>query len=100
MGVSFPLVLLFDIFRLCAAFHPLAAMMKIQVIYVFTHDSILLGEDGPTHQPVEHLPSLRLIPNLLVIRPSDATEMAAAWVAALNHTDGPTALILSRQDIP
>ncbi|MCR4321225.1 MAG: transketolase [Candidatus Brocadiaceae bacterium] len=78
----------------------LAAMMKIQVIYIFTHDSILLGEDGPTHQPVEHLPSLRLIPNLLVIRPSDATEMAAAWIAALNHKDGPTALILSRQDIP
>ena len=78
----------------------LAAMMKIQVIYIFTHDSILLGEDGPTHQPVEHLPSLRLIPNLLVIRPSDATETAAAWVTALNHTDGPTALILSRQDIP
>ena len=60
----------------------------------------LLGEDGPTHQPVEHLPSLRLIPNLLVLRPSDATETAAAWVAALNHKDGPTALILSRQDIP
>jgi len=78
----------------------LAAMMKIQVIYVFTHDSILLGEDGPTHQPVEHLPSLRLIPDLLVIRPSDATETAAAWVAALNHKVGPTALILSRQDIP
>ncbi|MDO8744319.1 MAG: transketolase [Candidatus Brocadiaceae bacterium] len=78
----------------------LAAMMKIQVICIFTHDSILLGEDGPTHQPVEHLPSLRLIPNLLVIRPSDATETASAWIAALNHTDGPTALILSRQDIP
>ena len=78
----------------------LAAMMKIQVIYVFTHDSIFLGEDGPTHQPVEHLPSLRLIPDLLVIRPSDATETAAAWVKALNHKDGPTALILSRQDIP
>ena len=77
----------------------LAAMMKIQVIYIFTHDSILLGEDGPTHQPVEHLPSLRLIPNLLVLRPSDATETAAAWVTALNHKDGPTALILSRQDI-
>ena len=77
----------------------LAAMMKIQVIYVFTHDSIFLGEDGPTHQPVEHLPSLRLIPNLLVLRPSDATETAAAWIKALNHQDGPTALILSRQDI-
>ncbi|MBI2472192.1 MAG: transketolase [Planctomycetes bacterium] len=78
----------------------LAAMMKIQVIYVFTHDSIFLGEDGPTHQPIEHLPSLRLIPNLLVIRPSDATETAAAWVTALNHKNGPTALILSRQDMP
>ena len=77
----------------------LAAMMKIQVIYIFTHDSILLGEDGPTHQPVEHLPSLRLVPNLLVIRPSDATETASAWIKALNHKDGPTALILSRQDI-
>lgn len=78
----------------------LAAMMRIQVIYVFTHDSIFLGEDGPTHQPIEHLPSLRVIPNLLVIRPSDATETAAAWEAALNHKDGPTALILARQDVP
>lgn len=78
----------------------LAAIMKIQVVYLFTHDSIFLGEDGPTHQPVEHLPSLRLIPNLLVIRPSDATETAAAWIKALNHKNGPTALILSRQDIP
>jgi transketolase len=78
----------------------LASMMKIQVIYVFTHDSIFLGEDGPTHQPIEHLPSLRAIPNLLVIRPADATETAAAWVTALNRKDGPTALILSRQDIP
>ncbi len=78
----------------------LAAMMKLQVIYVFTHDSIFLGEDGPTHQSIEHVPSLRLIPNLLVIRPSDATETAAAWIAALNHKDGPTALVLTRQDIP
>jgi len=78
----------------------LAAIMKIQVVYIFTHDSIFLGEDGPTHQPVEHVPSLRLIPNLLVIRPSDATETAAAWTKALNHKGGPTALILSRQDIP
>ncbi|NUO08944.1 MAG: transketolase [Candidatus Brocadia sp.] len=78
----------------------LAAMMKIQVIYVFTHDSIFVGEDGPTHQPIEHLPSLRAIPNLLVIRPSDATETAAAWATALNHKDGPTALILTRQDLP
>ncbi len=78
----------------------LAALMKIQVIYVFTHDSIFVGEDGPTHQPIEHLSSLRTIPNLLVIRPSDATETAAAWIAALNHKDGPTALILTRQDLP
>lgn len=78
----------------------LAALMKIQVIYVFTHDSIFVGEDGPTHQPIEHLPSLRVIPNLLVIRPADATETAAAWVAALNHKEGPTALILTRQDLP
>ncbi len=78
----------------------LAALSKLQAIYVFTHDSIFLGEDGPTHQPVEHLPSLRCIPNLLVIRPSDATETASAWVAALNHKDGPTALILTRQNLP
>ncbi len=78
----------------------LAALMKLQVIYVFTHDSIFLGEDGPTHQPIEQLPSLRLIPNLLTIRPSDATETAAAWITALNHKNGPTALILTRQNIP
>ncbi|MBV6517918.1 MAG: transketolase [Candidatus Brocadia sp.] len=78
----------------------LAAMMKIQVIYVFTHDSIFVGEDGPTHQPIEQLPSLRAIPNLLVIRPSDATETAAAWITALKHKNGPTALILTRQDVP
>lgn len=78
----------------------LAALMRIQVIYVFTHDSIFVGEDGPTHQPIEHLPSLRAIPNVLVIRPSDATETAAAWVEALNHKDGPTVLILTRQDLP
>ncbi len=78
----------------------LAALMKLQVVYVFTHDSIFLGEDGPTHQPIEHLPSLRLIPNLRVIRPADATETAASWIEALNHKDGPTALILTRQDLP
>ncbi|MDG6025880.1 MAG: transketolase [Candidatus Brocadia sp.] len=78
----------------------LAALMKIQVIYIFTHDSIFVGEDGPTHQPIEHLTSLRAIPNLLVIRPSDATETAAAWITALSHKDGPTALILTRQDLP
>ncbi|MDR4507750.1 MAG: transketolase [Candidatus Brocadiaceae bacterium] len=78
----------------------LAALMKIQVIYVFTHDSIFLGEDGPTHQPIEHVPALRLIPNLLVLRPSDATETASAWITALNHTNGPSALILTRQNLP
>ena len=78
----------------------LAALMKLRVIYVFTHDSIFLGEDGPTHQPIEQIPSLRLIPNLLTIRPSDATETAAAWITALNHKSGPTALILTRQNLP
>lgn len=78
----------------------LSALMKVAAIYVFTHDSIFVGEDGPTHQPVEHVSSLRLIPNLLVIRPSDATETAAAWEAALTKKDGPTALILTRQNLP
>jgi transketolase len=78
----------------------LAAMMKLPVVYVFTHDSIGLGEDGPTHQPVEHLTALRTIPNLLVIRPADATETAAAWKVALERKDGPTALLLSRQNLP
>ncbi len=78
----------------------LAALMGIRVIYVFTHDSIGLGEDGPTHQPIEHLMSLRAVPNLTVIRPADATETAEAWRAALLNTRGPTALILSRQNLP
>jgi len=78
----------------------MAAMMKLPVIYVFTHDSIGLGEDGPTHQPVEHLPSLRTIPNLTVIRPADATETAVAWEVALEHRNGPVALILTRQKLP
>ena len=78
----------------------LAAMMGLRVIYVFTHDSIGLGEDGPTHQPVEHVMSLRLIPNLWVIRPCDAGETAQAWRVALQHTDGPTALALTRQKLP
>ena len=77
----------------------LAALMRRQVIYVFTHDSIGLGEDGPTHQPVEHLASLRCIPNLLVLRPADATETAEAWRAALNNRTGPTALVLTRQKL-
>lgn len=78
----------------------LAALMKLGVIYVFTHDSIGVGEDGPTHQPVEHLASLRCIPGLSVIRPADANETAQAWRAALIRRDGPTALILSRQKLP
>lgn len=78
----------------------LAAMMKLPVIYVFTHDSIFVGEDGPTHQPIEQAAALRAIPGLTVIRPADATETAAAWLAALQNTSGPTALLLSRQAMP
>jgi len=78
----------------------LAAIMKIRPIYIYTHDSIGLGEDGTTHQPVEQLVSLRSIPNLTVIRPADANETAQAWKVTLQHTDGPVALILTRQGIP
>jgi transketolase len=78
----------------------LAALMGIRVIYIFTHDSIGLGEDGPTHQPIEHLMNLRAVPNLTVIRPADATETAEAWRAALLNSDGPTALIFTRQKLP
>jgi len=78
----------------------LAALMRLHVIYVFTHDSIGLGEDGPTHQPVETLVALRAIPGLLVVRPADAVETAAAWRLALAHRDGPVALVLTRQKTP
>ena len=78
----------------------LAALMGIHVIYVFTHDSIGLGEDGPTHQPVEQLSSLRAIPNFIVIRPGDANEAAEAWRAAMMHRGGPVLLALSRQKLP
>jgi len=78
----------------------LAALMNQPIIYVFTHDSVAVGEDGPTHQPVEHLTSLRMIPDLTVIRPADATETAAAWRHAIKSTESPTALILSRQKLP
>ncbi|NJK82329.1 MAG: transketolase, partial [Chloroflexaceae bacterium] len=71
-----------------------------QVIFVYTHDSIGLGEDGPTHQPIEHLASLRAIPNLAVVRPADATETAYAWRIALERTHGPTALVFTRQNLP
>jgi len=78
----------------------LAALMGLHVIYVFTHDSIALGEDGPTHEPVEQLLGLRSIPNMLVIRPADANETAAAWRIAIEHKDGPVALALTRQNLP
>ncbi len=78
----------------------LSALMKLGVIYVFTHDSVHVGEDGPTHQPIEQLESLRLIPGLTVLRPADAAETAAAWQLAALNTTGPTALVLSRQDLP
>jgi transketolase len=78
----------------------LAAMMGIAPIYVFTHDSVGLGEDGPTHQPVEQLPGLRAVPNLTVIRPCDAGETAEAWRLAVENRRGPTALLLSRQNLP
>jgi len=78
----------------------LSALMELPVIHVFTHDSIGLGEDGPTHQPVEHLAGLRAIPGLDVIRPADANEVAEAWRAALDRTHQPVALVLTRQDVP
>lgn len=78
----------------------LAALMGVPAIYVWTHDSIALGEDGPTHQPIEHLTALRAIPNLTVIRPADANETSQAWMAALKNTTGPTALVLTRQNLP
>jgi len=78
----------------------LAALMKLRVIYVFTHDSIGLGEDGPTHQPIEHAASLRLIPNMHVWRPCDSVETAVAWTAAVERKDGPTSLLLTRQNTP
>ena len=78
----------------------MAALMKLRVIHVFTHDSIGLGEDGPTHQSVEHIPSLRIIPNLDVWRPADGLETAVAWAHAIEREDGPSALCLSRQNLP
>ena len=78
----------------------LAAMAHLPVIYVWTHDSLWIGEDGPSHQPVEHLASLRAIPNLVLIRPCDANETVAAWQVALRRRDGPTGLVLTRQSLP
>jgi transketolase len=78
----------------------LASMQQAQVIYVFTHDSVFLGEDGPTHEPIEHLVSIRAIPGMTLIRPADAAETAVAWAVALQNSGGPTALILTRQKVP
>jgi transketolase len=78
----------------------MAALMKLRTIFVFTHDSIGLGEDGPTHQGVEQTATLRLMPNLVVWRPCDTVETAVAWAAAVKRQDGPTALVLSRQNLP
>ncbi|MFW6270491.1 MAG: transketolase, partial [Bacillota bacterium] len=78
----------------------MAALMQQPVIYVFTHDSIAIGEDGPTHQPIEHVEALRSIPNLKVIRPGDEEETKAAWITAMERKDGPTALIFTRQNLP
>jgi transketolase len=78
----------------------LSALMGLQAVWVYTHDSVFLGEDGPTHEPVEHLAALRAIPNLLVVRPADGPETAAAWGLALERRDGPTLLALTRQKLP
>jgi transketolase len=78
----------------------LAALMGVHVVHVFTHDSVGLGEDGPTHQPVEHFAALRAIPHLLVIRPADANETAVAWRVAIETRDRPVLLVLSRQALP
>jgi transketolase len=78
----------------------LAALSRARVIYIWTHDSIGLGEDGPTHQPIEQLPALRAIPNLILLRPSDATETVEAWRVALAHTAGPVGVVLTRQKVP
>jgi transketolase len=78
----------------------LAALMGVRVVFVLTHDSIGLGEDGPTHQPIEHLAALRAMPNLFVFRPADAVETAECWASALVRTDGPSVLALSRQNLP
>ncbi|HEX8423869.1 MAG TPA: transketolase C-terminal domain-containing protein, partial [Pyrinomonadaceae bacterium] len=78
----------------------LAALSEVQVVYVFTHDSVGLGEDGPTHQPIEHLAGLRAIPNLYVIRPADPHETREAWRIAIKRRHAPTALILTRQKVP
>jgi transketolase len=78
----------------------LAALSRARVIYIWTHDSLALGEDGPTHQPIEQLAALRAVPNLIVLRPSDAAETVEAWRVALVHSDGPVGIVLTRQKVP
>ncbi len=78
----------------------IAALSHIPSIFVFTHDSVGLGEDGPTHQPIEHLAALRAVPNVTVIRPADANETAQAWKVALENDHGPIAFALTRQNVP
>ena len=78
----------------------LAAIMGLPVVYVLTHDSIAVGEDGPTHEPIEQLASIRIIPNLTVIRPADGNETSAAWAYALQNQNNPVALVLTRQNLP
>jgi transketolase len=78
----------------------LAALSRARVIYIWTHDSLALGEDGPTHQPIEQLAALRAVPNLIVLRPSDAAETVEAWRVALAHSDGPVGIVLTRQKVP
>ncbi|MDI6774289.1 MAG: transketolase [Verrucomicrobiota bacterium] len=90
----------FVFFDYCRPAVRLAALMKLPVIYVFTHDSFYVGEDGPTHEPVEQIAALRCIPGVTVIRPADPTETAAAWLAALRNKGGPTALLLTRHNLP
>jgi transketolase len=90
----------FSFLDYCKSSVRLAAIMKLPVIYVFTHDSFYVGEDGPTHEPVEQTMSLRLVPGMTVIRPADPTETGAAWIAALKHKEGPVALLLTRQNVP
>jgi transketolase len=77
----------------------LASFMKLRIVFIFTHDSIGLGEDGPTHQPIEQLSALRAIPGLTVLRPADATETAEAWRTTIEHVDGPVCLVLTRQKL-
>ena len=78
----------------------ISALMEVPSIWVYTHESVFLGEDGPTHQPIEHLASLRAMPGMWVVRPADAGETVEAWEMAFNRTDGPTVLLLTRQALP